>query len=102
MKKYHHFKYERAGELKCQYVRGEGDYQVHKMKQLAGVRKGKDICGVCGDDEDPEAESGRTWVECEKCEQWYHCDCIDFELDDNAEASYFIVAHLVIILVRFL
>lgn len=37
IKKYHHFKYERPGELKCQYVRGEGGHQVHNMKQLAGM-----------------------------------------------------------------
>lgn len=37
IKKYHHFAYENPGQLKCQYIRGVGDYQIHRTKQLAGT-----------------------------------------------------------------
>lgn len=38
IKKYHHFSYEKSGEVKCQYIRGEGSYVKHKMRKLDGIK----------------------------------------------------------------
>lgn len=34
----------------------------------------KDICNICEEDYDADDE-GRTWIQCEACYQWVHCDC---------------------------
>lgn len=39
------------------------------------VSNAASLCGVCGDEFDEDEE--RAWIECDKCNQWYHCDCED-------------------------
>jgi hypothetical protein len=36
IKQYHHFTYVSAGVLKCQYIRGQGEYKQHTLKQHVG------------------------------------------------------------------
>lgn len=36
IKKYHHFSYEKSGELLCRYIRGEGPLLKHKMTRIEG------------------------------------------------------------------
>lgn len=37
IKQYHHFTYVSAGVIKCQYIRGQGDYKQHTLKQQVGT-----------------------------------------------------------------
>ena len=34
-----------------------------------------------GDPEDAKNDGGRTWLECEICKQWFHCDCLHIDND---------------------
>lgn len=36
IRNYHHFSYRGAGILACRYIKGSGDYSIHRMKQGAG------------------------------------------------------------------
>jgi hypothetical protein len=78
IKQYHHFTYVSAGVIKCQYIRGQGDYKQHTLNQqigmvsesilrcwILGVRSELELCGICGDSEDTQHEDfpclGRMW-----------------------------------------
>jgi hypothetical protein len=37
IKKYHHFSYGKPGVINCQFIRGEGPYQTHRIIQLDGM-----------------------------------------------------------------
>lgn len=37
IKKYHHFSYSKPGVINCQYVRGRGAYQTHRIFTLEGI-----------------------------------------------------------------
>ena len=37
IKKYHNFTYGGIGVLKCRYIKGEGDYVIHRTKQMNGT-----------------------------------------------------------------
>jgi hypothetical protein len=37
IKQYHHFTYVSAGVIKCQYIRGQGDYKQHTLNQQIGM-----------------------------------------------------------------
>lgn len=37
IKKYHHFSYSKPGMINCQYIRGKGAYQQHRIVQLEGT-----------------------------------------------------------------
>lgn len=39
IKSYHHFTYVSMGVLKCQYIRGQGQYEQQTMKQHIGMKK---------------------------------------------------------------
>jgi hypothetical protein len=50
------------------------------LKWLGSV-SALEFCGICGDPEDAENDGGRTWLECEICKQWFHCDCLHIDND---------------------
>lgn len=37
IRNYHHFSYRGTGVLACQYIKGVGSYQLHKMTQGPGM-----------------------------------------------------------------
>jgi len=80
IKRYHHFTYPAPGVVNCRYVKGKGDYFKHEMRQ-EGMKSCKEYCGICGDEDDPINDKGRTWIECETCNQWFHCDCLQVDED---------------------
>jgi hypothetical protein len=108
IKQYHHFTYVSAGVLKCQYIRGKGEYQQHTLQQqkgmilhhslysISGVRAQLDLCGICGDSEDAN-EGYRSWIECDKCDQWFHCDCVELweATDDEDYSDYYECANCI-------
>jgi len=96
IKKYHHMVYVRPGVVKCSYIKGDGVYKEERMKQSAGEfgattgTSSKDICGICEEDYDDD-DDGRTWIQCETCHQWFHCDCAevgDSVLEDDFDLPF--------------
>ncbi len=75
---------------------------------VEGLSKTK--CGICGigsneeedteeyieDGQTPRPESGEErslemvdWVQCGRCDQWFHCACMEIDSDDQEQILYF-------------
>lgn len=52
----------------------------------------KDLCPICEEDyDDDDDDEGRTWIQCEDCYQWVHCDCAgvgDSVVEDDFDIPY--------------
>ena len=47
------------------------------------------LCGSCeGSDNEDE-----QWIECNRCEQWYHCSCVGITLDELPTIMFFFCPH---------
>lgn len=89
IKKYHHFRYVSTNILLCQYIKGVGPEVRHEL--INNVTKNTlELCGICGDPEDPDNDPDRNWIECEDCKQWYHCDCFFLDEDDDEQMGFFV------------
>ncbi len=78
------------------------------LRQVQSVHVEKNKCGICGlgsneEDSDEYVEDGeennlRTeveemeildWVQCERCNQWFHCNCMEIDPEDEEQTQYF-------------
>ena len=57
---------------------------------LVGGTSSKDICSICEEDDDDDDEI-RTWIQCDSCYQWVHCDCAgvnDSVIEDDFDVPF--------------
>jgi len=90
----------RGASPNIEYIKGQGKYNEELMKQVpekgnkASTVKGtsaKDICNICDEDFDDDDDDERTWIQCEACYQWVHCDCAgvsDSVIEDEFDVPY--------------
>ena len=88
IKQFHHFTYHSEGILICKTKKGDDEIEVYcEMVQAEEKIRDKFACGVCGDPQDFINDAGRSWVQCDVCDQWVHYDCTDF--DEKVENDFY-------------
>ena len=44
---------------------------------------------VVGDETEVPIVEMRDWIRCDRCEQWFHCDCIKIDPNDPEQVVHF-------------
>lgn len=78
--------------MKCKYRKDDDEvYKTHYLGPVEGTldkpSENLEVCGVCGNPDivgdDNDDSFILNWIQCEVCFQWFHQDCLGYDIDSN-------------------
>ncbi len=79
---------EHLSTVQANRKRGAPKAAQTRQKRKGSWRAPDCYCGFCGGKYELETDEVQVWVACDKCETWFHADCVNVDLANQPEHFY--------------
>ncbi len=79
---------EHLSTVQANRKRGAAKAAQTRQKRKGSCRAPDCYCGFCGGKYELETDEVEVWVACDKCETWFHADCVNLDVANQPEHFY--------------